>query len=209
MSTDITTTKENAVTFGISGGSNTIYAGVQTVENKVENYYSFGNDKIALEEIYKPHSRAYMNLFVTDEDFLKGKFCIPKDRVMRRDETSEEIRTAHGRLSCDSVKELCMYPCLVIEKNKIANTCSSKDKVLFGLMKDASLLNNSVEIDFIPIMPINREILFAHRDALDLLATMACSELDEIHWAVKKVDVIDILEQNGVSNNFFHMIQGQ
>lgn len=209
MSTDVTTTIDNPVTFGISGGSNSIYAGVQKVENNVVINCSLGNNEIIFGEIFKPHSRTYMNLFVTDEDILKGKFCIPKNRVMRRDETLEEIRKAHGTLSCDSVRELCMYPCLLVEKNKITNTYSPDDKVLFGFMKDAILLNNSVEIEFIPILPISREILFTQRKELNLLAVMACSELDEIHWAVKKADVKDILERCDVSNYLFQMIQWQ
>lgn len=178
----------DSLTLDIRGGKNNIYNNVGTVQNvyKTETY------QIAdWTELSKPHSYDYYNLFVVD-DFSNGVILIPKELILRNKETDSSIIKLHSRLIEDSQKKLCMYPALVVCRN------TSKD-VVFGYLSAINILEDVVRVKCIPCKGIERSILKNLFEELGLLSVIASNELESVHWAVKHINLVSILEKVGIA----------
>lgn len=134
------------------------------------------------------------NLFVVEnEEFKTGSFCIPLSKCMTK-HISGENKRLYGAMDAKAFAELKFFPCVFATKNQDYLRTTETHHAIFGVIDDLKLQGNLVKVTYKPYTTFCQNILNNHPSQFGLFAKPVRNEMDDCHWTVKDVDLIQILK---------------
>ena len=87
---------------------------------------------------------------------------------------------------------------LIMGKNKHYGRADASQNAVYGFITDIIELDEAVELHFQVLNRIPQQTVLSLADSLAIRRTYAWNELDDTHWAVKKVKLTEVLKGAGV-----------
>lgn len=140
----------------------------------------------------------YYNLFVIADEMFKGKyFVVPKDHAIAVDRCTPEDLWELAYLTEECINIVKSFPAIFASTNHQFARTDDRHRAFFGIVRDVQVKEDGIWIYFIKYRKFAQQILNERKDAFGIGGTDFRNELDETHWAIKKVDVIEALNNNG------------
>lgn len=112
--------------------------------------------------------------------------------------TAEEVVTELATLSPEAIEVLKTYPALIMDKNKRYGRADASQNAVYGFITDIIELDEAVELHFQILNRIPQQTVLGLADSLEIRRAFAWNELDDTHWAVKKVKLTEVLKGAGI-----------
>lgn len=144
--------------------------------------------------------RSHYNLFVTSGvDWLKpdeAVFKVEHDRVLS-EYMENSIKAEFSTLSDEATARIRLFPSIFANENNAFGHTDENQILAFGFVKQLKVRRNGVMIYpdvrcYLPQQRLN-EALFE----LDISGTDSFNEFNRMHWSIKKIDLIDELQELG------------
>lgn len=140
----------------------------------------------------------YYNLFVIADEMFKGKyFVVPKDHAIAVDRCTSEDLWELAYLSEECINIVKSFPAIFASTNHQFARTDDRYRAFWGIVRDVQVKEDGIWIYFFKYRKFSQQILNECKDAFGIGGTDFRNELDETHWAIKKVDVIEALNNNG------------
>ena len=137
--------------------------------------------------------RDYYNLFVIeDETYQDGSFAISRsDALTRYTSDARDFRP----LTADIISEIENMPCLFALRNDNFSTCSDNFLCVAGKLNRVTVHGAVIKFGFkYYAPPIPQNLLNQNADLFGLATSSLRNELDDEHWAIKKIDLLSVLK---------------
>ena len=97
-------------------------------------------------------------------------------------------------------KQIKDFPALVIDKNAIDNKVNNTYAVVCKITNIKYEMDNTVSFTLVKVKaePYTKDYLLANSSNLDIKLSKGTTELDEVHWAIKKADLKTLFNLEGV-----------
>lgn len=137
--------------------------------------------------------RDYYNLFVIeDETYQDGSFSISRsDALTRYTHDAEHFRP----MTADIISEIESMPCLFTIRNDNFSRCSDNWVCVAGKLSKITVHGSVIKFKFgyyAPAIPQN--LLNQNAELFGLATSSLRNELDDEHWAIKKIDLLSVLK---------------
>jgi len=145
-------------------------------------------------------NREFYNLFVIGgEKFDSGSFSVPKTMVFMAEYIEPEVKKRFMKLRDDKViEQILSLPSLFMNENKDYLKSFPGQKALFGRVTDLTIKQNDIRISFEADMRIYQQSITDISYNLKIIGNPGCSELNNTHWTIKRIDLITILTETGL-----------
>ena len=170
---------------------------------QVQNNYIFGGGGMptagAVPNFGAPPKTdtGYYNLFVLDADaFVQGGF-----RVQRIDALQDTDLDVVKKLTSLGERELsCIrsYPTVVALRNAQYGTTAPGSVLYYGFINSVQMSETSVIFGFTKLHDISQDIFVDNAAVFGIGKACAYNEFDHPHWAVKHINVVEALRNQGV-----------
>ena len=89
---------------------------------------------------------------------------------------------------------------MVIDKNALTSKVSNTYAIVCKITNMKYEMDNTISFTLVKVKeePYTKEFLLANSSNLDIRSSKGVTELDEVHWAIKKVDLKSIFNLEGV-----------
>lgn len=147
-------------------------------------------------------NRNYYNLFVMGaEPFDSDHFIVPPDRALSPYWTSDELRNELGELSDEAIEKIKTFPALFLpEANDYYAKASDEQQVIFGFLDSVRVQDNGIKIRYQPLWPIPMQQISNIGFDLGMKdMTRAITEMNHTHWAIKRINLMEELNDAGIS----------
>ena len=171
--------------------------------NQVQNNYIFGSSGIptagAMPNLGAPPKMdtGYYNLFVLDaEAWVQGGFRIQKIDALKDtdlDVVKELTSLGERELSC-----IRSYPAIVAMRNVQYGTTAPGSVLYYGFINNIQMSETSVIFGFTKLHDIAQDIFVDNAAVFGIGKACAYNEFDHPHWAVKHINVVEALRDQGV-----------
>lgn len=162
------------------------YVGQQT------NYINLGG--FATAYIPPVLNTEYYNLFVADQRALDGYIAIPRKQALN-DFTEQAIREIYAKPGLAAADDIKALPSLFVIRNHFGNHTDEGQIAGFGYVQDIQIKGDAVIVLATQLLPIQQERLNCLEQELRLLSAPENNELDCVHWAIKKVNLLQLIEE--------------
>ena len=148
----------------------------------------------------------FFNLFVVDgmqfRKLSSGSFIMPKDDSLTEC-VSCDLSEDALRLTDDGIQFLLTLPCLFATKNK-RNTLEWKNQdAVLGMLTSIDVLDAGIQISYqTAYTSISQILLNESREKLCVEGRPRHNEFDNPHWTVKRVRLLQTLQELGFVNVF-------
>ena len=149
-------------------------------------------------------SNEFYNLIVTNTELLNENCItikIPYTTALKVDYgTSPEVYKVFKEPNKKTQKQIKDFPALVIDKNAIDNKVSNTYAVVCKITNIKYEMDNTVSFTLVKVKaePYTKDYLLANSSNLDIKLSKGTTELDEVHWAIKKADSKTLFNREGV-----------
>ena len=149
-------------------------------------------------------SNEFYNLIVTNTELLNENCItikIPYTTALKVDYgTSPEVYKVFKEPNKKTQKQIKDFPALVIDKNAIDNKVSNTYAVVCKITNIKYEMDNTVSFTLVRVKaePYTKDYLLANSSNLDIKLSKGTTELDEVHWAIKKADLKTLFNLEGV-----------
>lgn len=149
-------------------------------------------------------SNEFYNLIVTNTELLNENCItikIPYTTALKVDYgTSPEVYKVFKEPNKKTQKQIKDFPALVIDKNAIDNKVSNTYAVVCKITNIKYEMDNTVSFTLVKVKaePYTKDYLLANSSNLDIKLSKGTTELDEVHWAIKKADLKTLFNLEGV-----------
>ncbi len=173
--------------------------GIQIANSGTVNVYVHGINKMVYNAAIKLN-REYYNLFVVeDEPFHENYFLMAKDRALTVYEgISPEISARFARLTPEAQKLIKTFPSIFASRNHKYGGTDQNHVARYGLVTDIRIQENGIKIYFDPFCSIPQQLLNDLALQLEIQGPSTYNEFNRIHWAIKKVNMIEVLKEAGI-----------
>lgn len=137
--------------------------------------------------------RDYYNLFVIeDETYQDSSFSISRrDALTRYTQDAEHFRS----LTADIIAEIESMPCLFTLRNDDFSRCNDNWVCVAGKLSKITVHGSVIKFKFRYYAPaIPQNLLNQNAELFGLATSSLRNELDDEHWAIKKIDLLSILK---------------
>ena len=146
--------------------------------------------------------REYYNLFVVaNESFLTRSFMLPK-AVSLSAWMDHEIRKEFLALGPADVARLTRMPAIFTVPNDRFK--HSQSLAIVGRLTELHVQGTCIRFDWKPYCLIPQKTLNENERAFDIWCAPAANELDDEHWSIKNLSLLDAMNAIGF-NPFWHM----
>lgn len=148
-------------------------------------------------------SNQFYNLIVTNTELLNENCItlkIPNSTAIKVDYgTSPEIYKVFKNPSKEQQKQIKDFPALVIDKNALNSKVSNTYAIVCKITNIKYEMDNTVSFTLVKVTeePYTKDFLIANAPDLDIKLSKGTTELDEVHWAIKKVDLKTMFNLEG------------
>src|SRR5574344_926808 len=149
-------------------------------------------------------SNEFYNLIVTNAELLNENCItikIPYTTALKVDYgTSPEVYKVFKEPNKKTQKQIKDFPALVIDKNAIYNKISNTYAVVCKITNIKYEMDNTVSFTLVKVKaePYTKDYLLANSSNLDIKLSKGTTEVDEVHWAIKKADLKTLFNLEGV-----------
>lgn len=196
---------QNGIKPSIPGTTNNIGSIDTFVANagQVQNNYIFGSSGMpgagTTPNFGAPPQMdtGYYNLFVLPfEAFTTGGFRVQKIDALK--DTEEKVVKKLTLLGEREVSCIRSYPTIVATPNIQYGTTAPGSIVHYGFLNSIQVCETSVIFGFTKLQDIPQNILVDNAAVFGIGKACAYNEFDHPHWAVKQINVVEALRNQGV-----------
>ncbi|CDX03464.1 Hypothetical protein DPCES_3578 [Desulfitobacterium hafniense] len=143
----------------------------------------------------------YYNLFVIGcETFERDHFLVPKDRALTKGNLPDDLFEKYASLSDEAKEEIKKIPAIFASENHHYYGRAGKDQLaIYGFITDIKVQDNGVKIYFYPLNHIPQQKLNDLAFELGIRGSTAFNELNRTHWLIKRINLIEVLKDAGIS----------
>lgn len=187
----------------ISGGQNTVYGQIGTVQDNRSNVLIAGGQQSQQGmPMRSDWEYEYYNLFViggeTFYQFSQGDFVVPKEDALTRfvaEDIAEEIR----RLDEAAMERVKGFFCIFAPRNADYAAPGDDQNALLGVITGIQRQDEGFKIMYQTLNPIPQATIHSLSSTLCIEGKPTIGELDTTHWSVKKVNLVETLRAAGIS----------
>lgn len=141
----------------------------------------------------RPANTDYYNLFIGFDPFISDHLLVPKDRALTEYMTPE-LKSRFASLDDNAIAEIKRFPSIIVDE--YCKTTPSEKNAVFAFVTDVRKQQNGVMVYFRQLYPIPVKVLLENEYALD---TVNGYESFRTHWAIKNINLIQVLQDAGVA----------
>lgn len=171
--------------------------------NQVQNNYIFGGGGMptagAVPNLGAPPQMdmGYDNLFVLDaEAWVQGGFRLQKVDALK--DTEPDVVENLTRLGERELSCIRSYPTIVAMRNAQYGTTAPGSILYYGFINSVQISETSVVFGFTKLHDISQAIFVDNAAVFGIGKACAYNEFDHPHWAVKHINVVEALRNQGV-----------
>ena len=180
-----------------SGNQSTLIGNVENLNLTVQSLPSFGGNNMP----YQPAkiSREYFNLFVIGcEEFNRNYFTISKEHALTEC-IAPELKKQYARLTGAAIESIKTFPSIFASENRRRAATDVDHQAYYGFVTDIQLLSDNVKITYQRIYQLPQQWLNEIASDLSLGQAPLANELNDTHWTIKRVNLLDALSAIGMS----------
>ncbi len=137
------------------------------------------------------------NLFVIGtEQYTDPSFIVPKNRALT-ESTSTEIQAQCAALSPEAIAIIKTYPAIFCSENHHFSTTDPDHVAYYGYVKDIKIQDNGIKVYFQILNQLPQQALIDLSEDLCIGGARAFTELSRTHWAIKRINLVEVLEKAG------------
>lgn len=141
----------------------------------------------------RPANTDYYNLFIGFDPFISDHLLVPKDRALT-EYMMPELKSRFTPLDDNAIAEIKRFPSIIVDE--YCKTTPSEKNAVFAFVTDVRKQQNGVMVYFRQLYPIPVKVLLENEYALD---TVNGYESYRTHWAIKNINLIQVLQDAGVA----------
>lgn len=141
----------------------------------------------------------YYNLIIVAGDELDGTghVMVDKDRAIT-ESTSEELKKLYATLTPEAIEIIKTFPAIIATENHDYGKTDDNHYADYGIITDVKVQDNGIKVYYqllnkIPQQKLN-ELLFE----LGIQGNSNFNELNRMHWAIKRINMVEVLGENGI-----------
>ena len=137
------------------------------------------------------------NLFVIGaEEYKDPWFLVPKDRALT-ESTSPEMKERCASLSPDAVETIKSFPALFCSENHNYTRTDPDHIAYYGYVLDIKMQDNGIKVYFRILNELPQQALIDLSEQLCIGRANSFTELCRTHWAIKRVNLVEVLQNAG------------
>lgn len=137
------------------------------------------------------------NFFVIgDEAYEDEFFIVPKNKALT-ESTPRDIQDQCASLSPAAISVIRTFPSLFCSKNRHFSKTDPDHMAAFGYVTDIEVQDDGIKVFFQAFNTIQQQKLIELSQELCIDGAKSYTELCQTHWAIKRVNLIEILENAG------------
>ena len=147
-------------------------------------------------QIFKPANPnyEYYNLFVIDQEHLDSLAAIPR-RQSLNEYTEEDVRKIYALPHLAAAEEIKRLPSLFAIRNRYGNRTIHEQMAGYGYIVDIAQKSDTIVVTASISHVIRQEKLNFLEEELQLLSAPESNELDSVHWAIKRVNLPQLIQE--------------
>jgi hypothetical protein len=174
--------------------------GIQIANHGTINLFLDGHNGTA-STVGAAFNTDYYNLFVVKEElFEAADFFISKERAITVPEGSaSDVCTEFSSLTPEAITKIKTFPSLFASENHSRRSTDPNHYALFGLVTDIKVQEKGYKIHFQRFCSVPQQALNDNAFKLGIYEMDTYNELNRAHWAIKPVNLINVLKKIGIS----------
>lgn len=137
------------------------------------------------------------NFFVLgNEQYTDSCFIVPKDRALT-ESTSQEMKDLCASLSKEAIAVIKTFPALFCSENHHYSKTDPDHIAYYGYVTDIKVQDNGIKVYFTKLNQLPQQVLIDLSEDLSIGGARAYTELSRTHWAIKRINLIEVLEKAG------------
>jgi hypothetical protein len=188
-------------TVNLPGDNNTLIAHADQVTNEYRSLYVInnqpnGNITAGAVQEFNPD---YYNLMVVGDGDLDGTghFLVDKRRAIT-ESTSQELKDAYASLTPEAIEEIKTFPAIIATENHSYGKTDDQHQAIYGIITDVKKQDNGIKVYYQVLNWIPQQRLNDLAMELGLGRTTSFNELNRMHWAIKRINMVEVLREAGI-----------
>ena len=137
------------------------------------------------------------NFFVLGTEQYDGAtFMVPKNRALT-ESTSDEMKAQCAALTPEAIEIVKTFPALFCSENHYFTKTDPDHMAYYGYVTDIKVQDNGIKIYFTKLNTLPQQVLIDLAADLCIGGAKAYNELRRTHWAIKRVNLVEVLEKAG------------
>ena len=137
------------------------------------------------------------NFFVLGTEQYDGAtFMVPKNRALT-ESTSDEMKAQCAALTPEAIEIVKTFPALFCSENHYFTKTDPDHMAYYGYVTDIKVQDNGIKIYFTKLNTLPQQVLIDLAADLCSGGAKAYNELSRTHWAIKRVNLVEVLEKAG------------
>ena len=151
------------------------------------------------------YSHDYYNLIVYGDDpgifTQQGHITLDKERCLVEEVfISLDLKNKFSSLTQENIEELKNFPCILASENQCSGCTAENHYAAVGQLLDVKIRSNGIELYYRPIFVVSQEKINKLLPQLGIRGNYKKhNELNRSHWTVKKIDLIEVLDDAGLN----------
>ncbi len=137
------------------------------------------------------------NFFVLGtEQYEEPCFIVPKNRALT-ESTSQEMKDLCASLSPEAIAIIKTFPAIFCSENHHYAKTDPDHMAYYGYVTDIKVQDNGVKVYFTKLNQLPQQVLIDFSEELCIGGAKSYTELSHTHWAIKRINLIEVLERAG------------
>lgn len=137
------------------------------------------------------------NFFVLGtEQYNDPFFIVPKDRALT-ESTSQEMKDLCSSLSPEAIAIIKTFPAIFCSENHHYAKTDPDHTAYYGYVTDIRVQDNGIKVYFTKLNQLPQQVLIDFSEELCIGGARSFTELSRTHWAIKRINLIEVLEKAG------------
>lgn len=185
----------------LPGDGNTLIAHADNVKNEYKTMMVFTspNGRCQSTPLQVTLNLDYYNLIVIAGDELDGigHVMVDKDRAIT-ESTSDDVKKKYAALTQDAITEIKMFPAIIATENHCYGKTDENHYAHYGIITDVKVQDNGIKVYYQLLNAIPQQKLNELINELGIQGNSNFNELNRMHWAIKKINMVEVLGENGI-----------
>lgn len=137
------------------------------------------------------------NFFVLGGEQYEGAyFIVPKDRALT-ESTSQEMKDLCASLSPEAIAIIKTFPAIFCSENRHYSKTAPDHMAFYGYVTDIKVQDNGIKVYFTKLNQLPQQVLIDLSYELSIAGAKSYTELSRTHWAIKRINLVEVLENAG------------
>ena len=137
------------------------------------------------------------NFFVLGGEQYEGAyFIVPKDRALT-ESTSQEMKDLCASLSPEAIAIIKTFPAVFCSENRYYSKTDPDHMAFYGYVTDIKVQDNGIKVYFTKLNQLPQQVLIDLSYELSIAGAKSYTELSRTHWAIKRINLVEVLENAG------------